>query len=698
MEQLERNMNYLDKIASHYDRDSFLRLNEEMSFAEYLGRCYANPRLVRTAYQRIYDMIMSKGSHEFEKYRKTLTHYNFFDDPDIPIFGLEETLDNFVKFVRGAAGGYGTEKRILLLHGPVGSSKSTICRLLKRGLEKYSQTDDGAWYTFKWVNLPTGPEGIYTHDCDECPMHEEPLKLLPQEMRNKIVAELNSVLRENTAEKDRPMLYTLKVDGELDPRCKKFMTELLKRNNGDLKQVLSNHIVVIRKVHNEADRCGIATFQPKDEKNQDSTELTGDINFGKISHFGSDSDPRAFNFDGEFCVGNRGVVEFIEMLKLEQAFLYDLLGASQERQIKPKKFSQIVVDEAIFGHTNQPEYEKLKNNQFMEALKDRTVKIDVPYLLRLADEIKVLEQDYGPGRVRQHVAPHTLEIAALWAILTRLQDEKEGKLTLVDKAELYNGKLMPGWTEDSVKELHDKYPDEGMSGGISARYVQDKISNCLSDNHDYINPFMVLNELRDGLDNHSLLTNKDQVGRYMTCIELAVKKLDEILKAEVQKALVGDEDAIIRLCGNYIDNLMAYINKSKVRNPYTGREEQPDERLMRNIESKIDIPEQGSDDFRRMIAAFIGDLAHKNKKFRWDSNPQLKKALEAKLFEDVKDTVKLSALNVSGASVVDPDIQEKIDAIKTRLIKQYGYNEKSARDVLDYVGSIFARGDLADKD
>jgi serine protein kinase len=695
---LEKHMNHFEKIATQYDRENFLSLNEEISFAEYIERCYENPRLVRTAYQRIYDMIMSKGSNEFEKYRKTLIHYNFFDDEEIPIFGLEETLDNLVKFIRGAAGSYGTEKRILLLHGPVGSSKSTICRLLKRGMEKYSRTNEGAWYSFKWVNLPTGPDGIYTTDCDDCPMHEEPLKLLPVAMRQKLLDDLNATLREQTPEAGRNSLYTLKVEGDLDPRCKKFMNLLLKRNNGDLKTLLEKHIVVVRKTYSEPDRCGIATFQPKDEKNQDSTELTGDINFGKIAAFGSDSDARAFNFDGEFCVGNRGLVEFIEMLKLEQAFLYDLLGASQERQIKPKKFPQIMIDEAIISHTNNPEYEKLKNNQFMEALKDRTVKVDVPYLLKLSDEIKVLEQDYGPGRVRQHVAPHTLEIAALWAILTRLQDDKDGKLSLVEKAELYDGKVLPGWTEDSIKELRDKYPDEGMVGGISARYVQDKISNCLSDNHDYINPFMVLNELRDGLDNHSLLTNKDQVGRFMACIEMAVKKLDEILKQEVQRALVADEDAIVRLCANYIDNVMAYINKTKVKNPYTHRDELPDERLMTQIESKIDIPGQGADDFRRMVAAFIGDLAHKGKKFHWDSNPQLKKALEAKLFEDVKDTVKLSALNVSGATVVDPDIQEKIDAIKTRLIKQYGYNDKSARDVLDYVGSIFARGDLAEKE
>jgi serine protein kinase len=688
----------LDKISSLYNTDEFNTINEEMSFEEYLELCYSKPKLIRTAYQRIYDMVVSRGLSEFEQYRKTLTKYNFFNDSSIPIFGLEETIDRLMKHVKGAAGGFGTEKRILLLHGPVGSSKSTLCRLLKRGLEQYSKTDEGAWYSFRWINLPTGAEGIYTSDQDDCPMHEEPLKLIPADMRKTVVDELNAVHMEQTPKEEKVSQYNLTVDGELDPRCKFFMQQLLKRYKGDWKEVVSKHIRVIRKVYSESDRTGIATFQPKDEKNQDATELTGDINFAKISHFGSDSDPRAFSFDGELCVGNRGVVEFIEMLKLEQAFLYDLLGASQERSIKPKKFSQITVDMAIIGHTNQPEFEKLKNNQFMEALRDRTVKIDVPYLTKWNDEINVLKQDYDQGKVRQHIAPHTIEIAALWAVLTRLQDDKDGKLSLVEKAELYNGKMLPGWTEDSVKELRDKYEEEGMSGGVSARYVQDKVSNCLADRHDYINPFMVLNALKDGLENNSLITNKDQVVRYNTCIDLASKKLDEILKSEVQKALVGDEEAVVRLCSNYIDNLMAYINRSKVKNPYTGREESPDERFMRNIETKIDIPENGVDDFRRMIAGFIGELAHRGKIFTWDSNPLLKKAFESKLYEDTKDHIKLSALHVSGASVVDPKIQEKIDAVKSRLIKEHGYNEQSARDVLDYVGSIFARGDIADQD
>jgi serine protein kinase len=237
-----------------------------------------------------------------------------------------------------------------------------------------------------------------------------------------------------------------------------------------------------------------------------------------------------------------------------------------------------------------------------------------------------------------------------------------------------------------------------MSGGVSVRYLLDKISNCLAKNHEYVILFMVLNELKDGLDNSSLFNNKEQVGKYISCVDLSLKKLTEILKSEVQKALVGDEDAIIRLCTNYIDNIMAYINRSKIKDPITGQDRKPDERLMRQIEEKIQIPETGAEDFRRQIAAFIGELSHKNKQFKWDSNPKLRKALEAKLFEDVKDTIKLSALSITGSSVVDKNIQEKIDAIKTRLVKQYGYNDRSATDVLEFVGSIFSRGDTAEDD
>lgn len=693
---------FIDKtfedLIGKFDQKQFQTLHETMSFEQYVKRVIENPRLVRGAYQRMYDMIMREGTTQFKRYRKTYTHYNFFDNGEVPIYGLDDTLQELVRFIRGAAGGYGTERRFLLLHGPVGSSKSTICSRLKKGLEEYSRSDDGVWYTYRWKNLPTGADGIFINDTDLCPMNDSPLKLIPQNVRNSFMDELNARLLESVPEKERNSTYTLKCVGDLNPRCNKFMEELLIRYKGDWRKVVTEHIEVVRIVHSESSRCGIATFQPKDEKNQDATELTGDINYALLPHFGSDSDPRAFNFDGEFCVGNGGMVEFIEVLKLAKEFLYDLLGASQERKIKPKKFPQISVDTVLIGHTNNPEYEKLKSDQTMEALRDRTYKIDVPYLLRWKDEIKVLEMDFGPSKVKQHVAPHTIEIAALWAVITRLQNEKEGKLTLVEKAKLYNDQPIEGQTQDSVKELKDKYPDEGMYGGVSARYVQDKISNCLADNHDYINPFMVLNEIRKGLDNSALITNKEEADKYIACVDMAKKELSEILKYEVRKAMVGDDEAAVRLCTNYIDNVRAYIDKSKVKNPYTGEDQAPNESLMRSIEEKIDVPEPQADNFRRELASFIGKLAMEGKVFSWESNTQLQKAIEAKLFDDLKDHIKVSSISMHGDSVVDKNLQEKIDAIKTRLIKQYKYTEQSATDVLNYVGSIFARGDLEGDD
>ena len=692
------NNTVLKKFAELYDRKEFLTLNEEMSFEQYLEKVRSNPKLARNSFQYVYDMIMSKGTSTFERYRKTYTRYHFFNDNEIPIFGLEETLQDLVDFIHGAAGNYGTERRVLLLHGPVGSSKSTICRRLKRGLEHYSRSDAGAWYTFKWVNLPTEADdnglAVFTEAMDISPLNENPLKLMPKNMRDEFLKEINSAHHEMSTDEDRENIYRLICDGDLNPRCKLFMKLLLDRYKGDWLKVVSEHIVVIRRVHSEIDRCGIGTFQPKDEKNQDSTELTGDINFRHIGNYGSDSDPRAFNFDGEFEIANRGVCEFIEMLKLANEFLYDLLGVAQEHQIKPKKFSQIVVDELIIAHTNNPEYEKLKNNQFMEALRDRTVKVDVPYLTRWTDEIKVLEQDYGPGKIKQHIMPHTLEIAALFAVLTRLQDDPDGKLDLRDKAKLYDGRSLPGWTEDSVKELRDRYVDEGLTSGVSARFTQSGISNCLARHKKYVNVFHVMSELKESLGVSSLITKVEDKKRYEFCAELAIKELDEILKNEVQRALVADEKAMERLCNKYLDNVIAYVNKERMIHPITNQPMEPDERLMRSIEEKADIPEQGCDDVRRSVAAFMGTQSRRGKEFKWDSNEELKRAIEAKVFEDIKDTIKLSTLTKEAAEL-DPDLQEKIDAIKTRLVKQYGYNLQSATDVLDYVSSIFARGDIS---
>ena len=478
---------------------------------------------------------------------------------------------------------------------------------------------------------------------------------------------------------------------ELCPFCRQTFREFLKEHQGDWGTILS-HVKVSRLVLSEKDRIGVGTFQPKDEKNQDSTELTGDINYRKIALYGSDSDPRAFNFDGEFNIANRGIIEFIEVLKLDVAFLYDLLSASQEHKIKPKKFAQTDIDEVIIGHTNEPEYRKFQSNEFMEALRDRTVKIDVPYITRLDDEIKIYKKDFYEKKVRgMHIAPHTIEMAAMWAVLTRLEEPKKAQLSLLQKLKLYNGKSLPGFTRDNIKELRNESVREGMEG-ISPRYIQDKISNALVHEAERksINPFMVLNELEQGLKSHSLIRNEDQRKRYRELLSVVKEEYTDIVKNEVQRAIAADEDALKRLCGNYIDNVKAYTQKQKVKNVYTGVDEEPDEMLMRSIEMKIEIPESRKEDFRREIMNYIGALALEGKTFDYRSNERLQKALELKLFEDQKDSIKLTSLI---SNVVDKETQEKIDVVKSRMIKYYGYNDESATDVLNYVASIFARGD-----
>ena len=679
----------LELVSKRQDPQGFRDEHWEGSFDDYLDIVTRNPRVARNAFQRVYDMILHYGTERFTKFRQDCVRYKFFSDPIGPgedaVFGLEKSLTQLVDFFKSAAQGYGTERRILLLHGPVGSAKSTICRLIKKGLEQYTRTDDGAMYSFAW-RIPRA-NGEY--DIVDCPMHEEPLKLIPKEPRREVIAMLNESL---------PPEQRISVTGDLDPFCRKTFADFLRQYDGDWRKVM-DHIVVKRLVISEKDRRGIGTFQPKDEKNQDSTELTGDINYRKIAEYGSDSDPRAFNFDGELNVANRGVIEFIEVLKLDVAFLYDLLGASQEHTIKPKKFAQTDIDEVIVGHTNEPEYKKLQNNELMEAFRDRTIKIDIPYNVILDQEIRIYEKDFNKERIRaMHIAPHTIETAAMWAVLTRLEEPKKAGLTRLQKLKLYNGKSIPGYTEDSVKELIEEARREGMQG-ISPRYIQDKISNSLVSDQAIqekgINPFMVMNELEGGLSHHSLISDEELKKQYKELLSVVREEYEDILKAEVQRAISADEDAIKRLATNYIENVRAYTQREKVRNKYTGKDEEPDERLMRSIEDKIDIPESRKDDFRQEIMNYIGALSLDGKKFEYHTNARLQKALELKLFEDQRDTIKLKNV-VSG--VIDDETQAKIDVVKQRLIKYFGYNEQSATDVLNYVASIFARGDAKSED
>src|SRR6185312_15513547 len=286
-------------IDRKLDVTHFREQHWEGTFWEYLDLIQENPTVGRNAFQRVYDMILSYGSESYSQFKQEYIRYHFFADPidngGDAIFGLERPLMQLVDFFKSAAQGYGTERRILLLHGPVGSSKSTIARLLKKGLEHYSRTDAGKCYTYSW-RLPrrAGDNDEGEHFLD-CPMHEEPLLLIPREARHDVLESINEKL---------PDGKKIRLYGEPCPFCRKVYAELMDMYGGEWKKAI-DHVKVRRLILSEKDRRGIGTFQPKDEKNQDSTELTGDINYRKIAEYGSDSDPRAFNFDGELNIANR---------------------------------------------------------------------------------------------------------------------------------------------------------------------------------------------------------------------------------------------------------------------------------------------------------------------------------------------------------------------------------------------------------
>ncbi|HSR95467.1 MAG TPA: serine protein kinase, partial [Kofleriaceae bacterium] len=331
-------MSLVGQIAELQNLKTYKELSWEGSFEEYLELVRKNPQITRNAYQRLYDMVLSHGVEEYIDNKKKLVRYKFFRDDTHggrdAVFGLDVALMRLMNVLKSAAQGYGTERRIILLHGPVGSAKSTIARQLKKGLEDYSRTPDGALYTYTWTLPGALSELAGGSESFPSPMHDEPLRLIPRDWREQTMQRLRMGSDD----------FKVKIEGDVNPACRLIFKELMRHYEGHFDKVMS-HIRVKRLVLSEQDRVGMGTFQPKDEKNQDSTELTGNINYRKIATFGSDSDPRAFNFDGEFNIANRGILEFVEILKLDVAFLYDLLGASQEHLIKPKKFAQTYIDE-----------------------------------------------------------------------------------------------------------------------------------------------------------------------------------------------------------------------------------------------------------------------------------------------------------------------------------------------------------------
>jgi len=616
------------------------KLSWSGTFREYIDILRNDNSSAMTAHARVYDMIVSHGVEEVGGNKK----YKFFNSE---IFGLDQTMEKLVEeYFHSAARRLDVRKRILLLMGPVSGGKSTIVTLLKKGLEQYSRTARGAVYAIQG-----------------CPMHEDPLHLIPDELRPEVEKELG-----------------VRIEGDLCPSCQmRLRTEF----DNDIESVPIERVLI-----SEKNRVGIGTFSPSDPKSQDIADLTGSIDFSTITEYGSESDPRAYRFDGELNKANRGLMEFQEMLKCDEKFLWNLLSLTQEGNFKAGRFALISADEMIVAHTNESEYKAFIANKKNEALQSRMIVMPIPYNLKVSAEEKIYTKLIRQSDMSHiHIAPHALRAAAIFSILTRLKESKKQGMDLIKKMRMYDGEEVEGYKEADLKEMQNEFVEEGMSG-IDPRYVINRISSALI-KHDLpcINALDVLRALKDGLDQHPSITREERE-KYLNFISVARKEYDNLAKKEIQKAFVYSfEESARTLFENYLDNIEAYCNWSKIKDPLTGEEMDPDERLMRSIEEQIGVSENAKKAFREEILIRISAYSRKGKKFDYNMHDRLREAIEKKLFTDLKDIVKIT----TSTKTPDESQLKRINEVTKRLIDEHQYCPVCANELLRYVGSLLNR-------
>jgi serine protein kinase len=620
-------------------------LRWEGTFRDYFELVAQNPRIAQLSHARINDMVHAAGVERLnEGTQHEVLSYNFFATE---LFGIEEPIARIVEYFKSAAQRLEVRKRILLLMGPVGGGKSTIVNMLKRGMEDWTKTQGGAVYAIK-----------------DCPMHEEPLHLIPHQLRAEV-------------EKH----YGIYIEGDLCPQCRYSLDKTYGGRHEDVK--------VHRVAFSEKERVGIGTFSPSDPKSQDITELTGSIDLSTIGEVGVESDPRAYRFDGELNIANRGLMEFVEMLKVDEKFLYSLLTLSQEQSIKTGRFAMIYADEVILSHSNENEYIAFAGNRKSEALQDRIILVKVPYNLRVSQEERIYDKLLHQSEALRnvHLAPNTLRVAAMFAVMTRLEEPKRQNVDIVKKMKLYDGEDVEGYKSKDVRELKEETIREGMDG-ISPRYIINRLSSALvRDGVTCINPIDALRAIKDGFEQHTGISS-EQRERYLNHISQARKEYDELAKIEVQRAFVYSFEEMARtMCNNYLDNVEAFCNKERIKDPITEEEMDPDEQLMRSIEEQIGISENAKNTFRQEILIRISSYARKGKPFEYNSHERLKEAIEKKIFADLKDVVKIT----TSAKTPDPDQLRRINEVVDRLVKEHGYCPVCANELLTYVGTLLSR-------
>ncbi|HBI7118367.1 TPA: PrkA family serine protein kinase [Clostridium perfringens] len=635
-------MDFKEFIES--DREKHNKQKFKGTFLDYLEIVKDNPDVAKLSHKRIYDLIMDKGfeilrPEENAKIKKIygnekIKRYNFFKED---FYGIDTVVMKLMNYFHSASMRGEEARQVLYLVGPVGAGKSSLVESIKRVLE-------------------TAPP-VYV--LDGCPMHEEPLHLIPKHLR-----------------KEFEDMLGVEIEGDLCPVCK---YRLLNEFGGEYEK-----FPVSTKNFSIRSRKGIGVVPPVDPNNQDTSILTGSIDISKMDMYPED-DPRIFSLNGAFNVGNRGLVEFIEVFKNDVEYLHTIITATQEKSIpSPGKGSMIYFDGLIIAHSNEAEWNKFKSDHTNEAILDRIVKIEVPYCLELSEEIKIYEKILKKSNFDAHIAPHTMEIASMFAILTRLLPSM--KVDPITKLKLYNGEeIVEKGTTKRIDVLELKEEAGTMEGmkGISTRFIIKAIDNALSNaEHKCINPLSVMESIIKSVKDMDI--SQEDKKKYLGYIQDTIRKeYNKILEKEITKAFIHSfKEQAESLFNNYIDNAEAYVNKTKLKDSATSEELEPDEEFMRSIEEQIGISESSSKGFRADVTSYMFYIVRSGGKMDYRSYEPLKEAIEKKLTASVKDLSRI----ITKSRVRDKDQDRKYNSMVNQMEKN-GYCPHCCDVILKYAAN-----------
>ena len=638
---MKKTSKFLSSVVKHQKEQSKEKFNGFLK--DYLELLEINPEISSLAHKRLYDAITSRGLTRMDdsdpRCRKLfnaerLRTYDYFQDS---FFGMELALNKVMRFLHSASMRGEEARQVLLLLGPVGAGKSALVEHIKKALEA---ADD-----------------VY-HIAD-CPIREEPLHLIPR------------VLREEFEE-----VYGVKIEGDLCPVCR---YNLLEEFDGDYTRVpITTSSFSIR------GRRGIGVVPPMDPNTQDTSILIGSEDISKMDLY-SEDDPRVLSLNGAFNVGNRGIVEFVEVFKNEIEFLHTMITATQEKSVpSPGKQAMIYFDGVIISHCNEAEWNKFKAEHTNEAILDRIVRVNVPYCLEHLEEIKIYKKLLGTSDFNYHIAPHTLEMASMFAVLTRLKPTN--KVDELTKMKIYNGEeiIEKGLLKKvDIKDLREEVRDEGMTG-ISTRFVMKSIDNALADSDKtMITPISIRESLIKQVKEQ--ITNEEDRKRYLTFLQQTLhEEYLKILEKEITKAFVSAyEEQAEALFNNYLDHAEAYVNATKVKDNVTNEEMDPDEKFLVSIEEQIGIKGSAKDNFRADISSYMFAKLRRGELIDWRAYTPLKEAIENKLVASVRDISRI----VTKSKSRDNKQQKKYNEMVKTLIKDYGYNEDSAEEVIKFASN-----------